>query len=96
MGPARMLKLVRSIVSVIVRRYRRRVVLDVENLALRHQLHVLRRRVYLCATLVTRVAGASYPRTRLRTLGTGRQTWCHRPPPEALVLPAGKLLGEST
>src|ERR1700675_1281875 len=40
--------------------------------------------VYLCATLVTRVAGAAYPRTRLRTLGTGRQTWCHRPPPEAL------------
>src|SRR5882757_7000433 len=47
--------------------------------------------VYLCATLVTRVAGAAYPRIRLRTLGTGWQTWCHRPPPEALVPPARKL-----
>src|SRR6202011_253102 len=38
-----MLKLMRSIVSVVARRFRRRVVLELENLALRHQLHVLRR-----------------------------------------------------
>src|ERR1700730_1053528 len=38
-----MLKLMRSIVSVVARRFRHRVVLDLENLALRHQLHVLRR-----------------------------------------------------
>ena len=38
-----MLKLVRSIVSVFVRRFRRRAVVELENLALRHQLHVLRR-----------------------------------------------------
>src|SRR6202045_5170776 len=38
-----MLKLVRSIVSVFARRFRSRVVLQLENLALRHQLHVLRR-----------------------------------------------------
>ena len=38
-----MLKLVRSIVSVIARRFRGRAVLELENLALRHQLHVLRR-----------------------------------------------------
>ncbi len=36
-----MLKLVRSIVSVIARRFRGRAVLELENLALRHQLHVL-------------------------------------------------------
>ena len=35
-----MLKLVRSIVSVIARRFRSRAVLELENLALRHQLHV--------------------------------------------------------
>jgi hypothetical protein len=40
---AGMLKLVRSIVSVLARRFRSRVVLELENLALRHQLHVLRR-----------------------------------------------------
>jgi hypothetical protein len=40
---AGMLKLVRSIVSVVARRFRRRLVLELENLALRHQLHVLRR-----------------------------------------------------
>jgi hypothetical protein len=40
---AGMLKLVRSMVSVVVRRFRGRVVLELENLALRHQLHVLRR-----------------------------------------------------
>jgi hypothetical protein len=33
---AGMLKLVRSIVSVVTRRFRRRVVLELENLALRH------------------------------------------------------------
>ena len=38
-----MLKLVRSIVSVFARRFRSRAVLQLENLALRHQLHVLRR-----------------------------------------------------
>ena len=38
-----MLKLVRSIVSVVARRFRSRVALELENLALRHQLHVLRR-----------------------------------------------------
>jgi transposase InsO family protein len=38
-----MLKLMRSIVSVVARRFRRRVVVELENLALRHQLHVLRR-----------------------------------------------------
>lgn len=38
-----MLKLMRSIVSVVARRFRCRVVLERENLALRHQLHILRR-----------------------------------------------------
>jgi len=38
-----MLTLVRFIVSVLARRFRRRVVLELEVLALRHQLHVLRR-----------------------------------------------------
>src|ERR1700675_2266702 len=38
-----MLKLVRSIVSVLARRFRSRAVLELENLALRHQMHVLRR-----------------------------------------------------
>jgi putative transposase len=38
-----MLKLMRPIVSGVVRRFRRRAVLELENLALRHQLHVLRR-----------------------------------------------------
>jgi hypothetical protein len=38
-----MLEDVRSIVAVLARRFRRRVVLELENLALRHQLHVLRR-----------------------------------------------------
>jgi transposase InsO family protein len=38
-----MLKLVRSIVSVLTRRFRSRAVLQLENLALRHQLHVFRR-----------------------------------------------------
>ena len=40
---AGMLKLVHSVVSVLVRRFRNRAVLELENLALRHQLHVLRR-----------------------------------------------------
>src|ERR1700680_4564429 len=40
---AGMLKLVRSIVSRLVCRFRSRAVLELENLALRHQLHVLRR-----------------------------------------------------
>jgi len=38
-----MLKLVRSIVSRLVCRFRSRAVVELENLALRHQLHVLRR-----------------------------------------------------
>jgi putative transposase len=38
-----MLEHVRSIVAVLARRFRRRTVLELENLALRHQLHVLRR-----------------------------------------------------
>jgi len=38
-----MLRLVPFIVSVLARRFRRRVVLELEVLALRHQLHVLRR-----------------------------------------------------
>src|SRR6202790_1772376 len=38
-----MLKLVRSVVSVLARRLRSRAVLELENLALRHQLQVLRR-----------------------------------------------------
>ena len=38
-----MLKHVRAIVAAIVRRFRSRAVLELENLALRHQLHVLRR-----------------------------------------------------
>src|SRR5208283_451709 len=40
---AGMLKLVRSIVSRLVCRFRSRAVVELENLALRHQLHVLRR-----------------------------------------------------
>src|ERR1700730_18298402 len=40
---AGMLTLLRFIVSVLVHRFRRRAVLELENLALRHQLHVLRR-----------------------------------------------------
>ncbi len=38
-----MLKHLRSIVAAIARRFRSRAVLELENLALRHQLHVLRR-----------------------------------------------------
>src|SRR5580704_10207015 len=38
-----MLKHLRSIVAAIARRFRNRAVLELENLALRHQLHVLRR-----------------------------------------------------
>src|SRR5208337_4253302 len=40
---AGMLKLVRSIVSRLVCRFRSRAVVELENIALRHQLHVLRR-----------------------------------------------------
>jgi putative transposase len=40
---ASMLKHARSIVAVLARRLRSRAVLELENLALRHQLHVLRR-----------------------------------------------------
>ena len=40
---AAMLKLERSIVSMLARRFRSRAVVELENLALRHQLHVLRR-----------------------------------------------------
>jgi putative transposase len=40
---AGMLRLVRSIVSRLVCRFRSRAVVELENLALRHQLHVLRR-----------------------------------------------------
>src|SRR5467141_3814364 len=38
-----MFKLERSIVSMLARRFRSRAVVELENLALRHQLHVLRR-----------------------------------------------------
>ena len=38
-----MLKLMRSIVPILARRFSSRAVLQLENLALRHQLHVLRR-----------------------------------------------------
>jgi hypothetical protein len=38
-----MFERVRFIVAAIVRRFRSRTVLELENLALRHQLHVLRR-----------------------------------------------------
>src|ERR1700729_2116900 len=38
-----MLKHLRSIVAVLARRFRCRAVVELENLALRHQLHVLRR-----------------------------------------------------
>jgi transposase InsO family protein len=38
-----MLKLDRSVISVVARRFRSRAVVELENLALRHQLHVLRR-----------------------------------------------------
>jgi hypothetical protein len=38
-----MLKLERSIVSMLARRFRSRAVVELENLALRHQLRVLRR-----------------------------------------------------
>ncbi|HWY68172.1 MAG TPA: hypothetical protein VNX88_05875 [Terriglobales bacterium] len=38
-----MLKLERSIVSMLASRLRSRAVVELENLALRHQLHVLRR-----------------------------------------------------
>ena len=40
---AGMLTLLRFIVSVLVRQFRSRAVLELENLALRHQLQVLRR-----------------------------------------------------
>jgi hypothetical protein len=40
---AGMLKFVSSMVSVLARRFRTRAVVELENLALRHQLHVLRR-----------------------------------------------------
>jgi len=39
---AGMLKLER-VISIVARRFRSRAVVDLENLALRHQLHVLRR-----------------------------------------------------
>src|ERR1700680_5168887 len=38
-----MLQQVRSTISIVARRFRSRAVLELENLALRHQLHVLRR-----------------------------------------------------
>ena len=40
---AGMHKLERSVISVVARRFRSRAVVELENLALRHQLHVLRR-----------------------------------------------------
>jgi hypothetical protein len=40
---AEMLTILRCVVSVLVRRFRSRAVLELENLALRHQLDVLRR-----------------------------------------------------
>ena len=36
-------KLARSVISIVARRFRSRAVVELENLALRHQLHVLRR-----------------------------------------------------
>jgi hypothetical protein len=41
---AGILTLLRFIVSVLVRRFRSRAVLELENLAPRHQLHILRLR----------------------------------------------------
>jgi hypothetical protein len=38
-----MLELERSVISVVARRLRSRAAVELENLALRHQLHVLRR-----------------------------------------------------
>jgi hypothetical protein len=38
-----MLKLERSVISVVARRFRSRAVVELDNLAMRHQLHVLRR-----------------------------------------------------
>ena len=38
-----MLKVERSVILVVARRFRSRAVVELENLALRHQLHVLRR-----------------------------------------------------
>jgi len=38
-----MLQQVRFTISIVARRFRSRAVLELENLALRHQLHVLRR-----------------------------------------------------
>jgi hypothetical protein len=38
-----MLKLERTVISVVARRFRSRAVVELENLALHHQLHVLRR-----------------------------------------------------
>jgi hypothetical protein len=57
-----MLKDVRSIVAAIARRFRSHTVLELENLALRHQLHVLRRqrpgRPHLIA--IDRLLGSGY------------------------------------
>ena len=47
---AGMLKLERSIVTMLARRFRSRAVVELENLALRHQLHVLRRQLCLLKT----------------------------------------------
>jgi hypothetical protein len=68
---ASMPKLVRSIVSVIARRFRSRAVLELENLALRHKLHVLRRQQAGSAPAV-------YDQPRALGLGStgyGRAVW---------------------
>src|SRR5271167_2015538 len=48
-----MLKLVRSIVARLLRQFRSRAVVELENLALRHQLHVLRRQRSARPRLIT-------------------------------------------
>jgi putative transposase len=65
-----MLKLVRSIVSVLTRRFRSRAALQLENLALRHQLHVLRRQ--------------RRGRPRLLTMDRLLWVWLHRLWPRCL------------
>jgi hypothetical protein len=54
-----MLKLVRSIVSVLARRFRRRAVLELEVFALRHHLFVLRRQRDRAAHRARAAAGAN-------------------------------------
>src|SRR5882724_3355772 len=65
-----MLKHVHSTVAAIARRFRSRAVLELENLALRHQLHVLRRR--------------RPDRPRLFTIDRLRWVWLYRLWPRCL------------